>query len=81
MITLRAIGCTTVEYAGSSATAEATSSTVIEEKDVVGDEEDQPFGDKDNVDELEKVSAGVDGSSSDELHRLFFFDCESTGGS
>ena len=40
MITLRAIGCTTAEYVGSSATAEATSSTVIEEKDVVGDEED-----------------------------------------
>ena len=63
------------------ATAEATSSTVIEEKDVVGDEEDQSFGDEDNPDELEEVSAGVDGPSSDELPLLFFFDCESTGGS
>ena len=81
VITLRAVGCTTAEYVGSSATAEATSSTVIEEKDVVGDEEDQSFGDEDNADELEEVSAGVDGPSSDELPLLFFFDCESTGGS
>ena len=80
MITLRAVGCTTAEYVGSSATAEATSSTAIEEKDGVGDEEDQPFGDEDNVDESEEVSTGVDGPSSDELPLLFFFDCESTGG-
>ena len=49
----------------------------------VVDEEDQPFGDKNNTDECEceEVSADVDGPSSDELPLLFFFDCESTGGS
>ena len=81
IITLRAVGCTTTEYVGSFATAEATSSRIIEEKDVVGDEEDQLFGNEDNADELEEVSTGVDGSSSDELPLLFFFDCESTAGS
>ena len=35
MITLRAVGCTTAEYVGSSGTAEATSSTAIEERDEV----------------------------------------------
>ena len=80
MITLRAVGCTTAEYVGSSGTAEATSSTAIEERDEVVDEEDQPFGDE-NTDEHEEVSADVDGPSSDELPLLFFFDCESTGGS
>ena len=80
MITLRAVGCTTAKYVGSSATAEATSSAAIEEKDCV-DDEDQPFGYEDNADESEEVSTGVDGPSSDELPLLFFFDCESTGGS
>ena len=79
MITLRAVGCTTAEYVGSPGTAEATSSTAIEERDKVVDEEDQPFGDDSNTDECEKVSADVDGPSSDELPLLFFFDCESTG--
>ena len=41
MITLRAVGCATAEYVGSSSTAEATSSTAIEERDEVVDEEDQ----------------------------------------
>ena len=81
MITLRAVGCTTAEYVGSSGTAEATSSTAIEERDEVVDEEDQPFGDDNNADECEEVSANVNGPSSDELPLLFFFDCESTGGS
>lgn len=78
MITLRAVGCTTAEYVGSSGTANATSSTAIEERDEVDDEEDQ---DENNADELEEVSPSVDGPSSDELPLLFFFDCESTGGS
>ena len=76
MITLRAVGCTTAEYVGSSGTTEATSSTVE-------DEEDQPSGyegDENNADESEEVSADVD-KPSDELPLLFFFDCESTGGS
>ena len=37
MITLRAVGYTTDEYVGFSATAEATSFTAIEEKDCVDD--------------------------------------------
>ena len=78
MITLRAVGCTTAEYVGSSGTAEATSSTAIEERDEVDDEED---GDENNIDEYEEVSADVDGPSSDELPLLVFFDCESTSGS
>lgn len=80
MITLRAVGCTTAEYVGSSGTAEATSSTV---EDEVDNEEDQPSGyegDENNADESEEVSADVD-RPSDELPLLFFFDCESTGGS
>ena len=81
MITLRAVGCTTAEYVGSSGTAEVTSSTAIEERDKVVDEEDQPFRDENNTDEQEEVSADVDKPSSDELPLLFFFDCESTGGS
>ena len=81
MITLRAVGCTTAEYVGSSGTAGATSSTAVEERDEVVDEEDQPFGDDNNTDECEEVSPNVDGPSSDELPLLFFFDCESTGGS
>ena len=79
MITLRAVGCTTAEYVGSSSTAEATSSTVIEEGDEEEDEEDQPSEDENN--ESEEVSADVDGPSEDELPLLFFFDCETTGGS
>ena len=81
MITLRAVGCTTAEYVGSSGTAKATSSTAIKERDEVVDEEDQSFGDDNNADECEEVSANLDGPSSDELPLLFFFDCESTGGS
>ena len=81
MITLQAVGCTTAEYVGFSGTAEATSSTTIEERDEVVDEEDQPFGDENNTDEHEEASADVDGPSSDELPLLFSFDCESSGGS
>ena len=61
MITLQAVGCTTAEYVGSSGTAEATSSTAIEERDEVVNEEDQLFGDDNNTDECEEVSANVDG--------------------
>ena len=81
MVTLRAVGCTTAEYVGSSAagTAEASGCTVTEERDVVGDEVDQPSEDEG---EDEEVSADVNrSSSSDALPLLFFFDCESTGGS
>ena len=39
MITLQAVGCTTAEYVGSSGIAEASSSTVIEERDAI--DEDQ----------------------------------------
>ena len=81
MITLRAVGCTIAEYIGSSGTAEPTSSTAIEERVEVVDEEDQPFGDDNNTNECEEVSANVDGPSSDELPLLFFFYCEFTGGS
>ena len=79
MVTLRAVGCTTAEYVGSSGTAEASGCTVIEERDVVGDEVDQPSEDEG---EDEEVFADVNrSSSSDALPLLFFFDCESTGGS
>ena len=37
MVTLRAVGCTTAKYVGSSGSAEATGCTATEEKDVVGD--------------------------------------------
>ena len=80
MITLRAVGCATAEYVGSSGTIEATSSTIIEEKDVI-DDDDQPFEDENNINECDEISAKVDGLPSDELPMLFFFDCESTGGS
>ena len=77
MITLRAVGCTTAEYVGSSGTVEATSSTVIEDKD----DDDQPLEDENSIDERDEISADVDAPPSDELPLLFFFDCESTGGS
>ena len=77
MITLRAVGCTTAVYVGLSGTAEATSYTVIEEKD----DDDQPFKDENNIDECDEISADVDAPPSDELPLLFFFDFESTGGS
>ena len=79
MVTLRAVGCTTAEYVGSSGTPEASGCTVTEERDVVGDEVDQPSEDEG---EDEKVSTDVNrSSSSDALPLLFFFDCESIGGS
>ena len=58
MITLCVVVCTTAEYAGSPGTAEATSSTVIEEKDVI-DNDDQPFEDENNIDECDEISADV----------------------
>ena len=41
------------------------SSTVIEEKDAIDDDEDQPFEDENNAGEYDEVSADVDGPSSD----------------
>ena len=70
MVTLRAVSCTTAEYVGS---AKATGCTITEERDVVGDEADQPSEDED---EDEEVTSYVNTSSLDALHLLFFFDCE-----
>ena len=55
MITLHAVGCTTVEYVGSPGTAEATSPTVIEKED----DDDQPLEDENNIDECDEISADV----------------------
>ena len=71
MVTLRAVICTTAEYVGS---AKATGCTITEERDVVGDEADQPSEDED---EDEEVTSYVNTSSLHALHLLFFFDCES----
>ena len=78
MVTLRDSGCATAEYVGLSGTAEATSSTVTEQRDMIGEEEDQPSEDEGK---FEEVSVDVSLPSSDALPLLFFFDCESTGGS
>ena len=64
MVTLQAVGCTTAEYVGSSGIAEATSCTVTEETDVVGDEADQPSEDEGKD---EEVSAGVNSSASSDF--------------
>ena len=37
--------------------------------------------DENSIDECDEISADVDAPPSDELPLLFFFDCESTGGS
>ena len=64
---------------GLSGTTEASGCTVTEERDVFGDEVDQPSEDEG---EDEEVSTDVNRSSSlDVLPLLFFFDCKSTGGS
>ena len=70
MVTLRAVSCTTV------GSAKATGCTITKERDVVGDEADQPSEDEG---EDEEVTSDVNSSSSDALHLLFFFDCKSTG--
>ena len=75
MMTLQAVSCTTAEYVDS---AKATGCTITKERDVVGDEADQPSEDEG---EDEEVTSDVNRSSSDALHLLFFFHCKSTGGS
>ena len=67
MITLRAVGCTTAEYVGSSDTAEATSCN--HRRDVVDDKTDQPS--EDEVED-EEVSADVNRSSSSDALPLLF---------
>ena len=73
-----ASGCATAEYIGLSGTTKATSSTATEQRDIIGDEEDQPSEDEG---EFEEVSVDVSLPSSDALPLLFFFDCEYTSGS
>ena len=67
MVTLRTSDCATAEYIGLSGTAEATSSTVTEQRDIIGDEEDQPSEDEG---EFEEVSVDVS-LPSDALPLLF----------
>ena len=67
MVTLRTSDCATAEYIGLSGTAEATSSTVTEQRDIIGDKEDQPSEDEG---EFEEVSVDVS-LPSDALPLLF----------
>ena len=80
MVTLRAVGCSTAEYVGSSRTAD----TPYSEMDCDEPDDEEPA-------EADTDAAGgdcdpsTDGNDSESqsnmLPLLFFYDCESTGGS
>ena len=81
MVTLRAEGCTTAEYVSSSGTADTPDSATDE---VDCDEpDDEPIkADTDAADDCDPSTDGNDNESqSNILPLLFFYNCESTGGS
>ena len=83
MVTLRAVGCTTADYVGSSGTAD-TSESPADDVDCDEAEDDQAEADNDATDDdcdpcTENHNTEV--LQSNMLPMLFFYDCESTGGS
>ena len=81
MVTLHAVGCTTAEYVGSSGTAD-TPDSPADEMDCEPDDE-LVEADIDAVgDDCDPSTDGNDNEShSNMLPLLFFYECESTGGS
>ena len=79
MVTLRAVGCATAEYVGSSCTADTSHS----EMDCDEPDDEPAEADTDAVgDDCDPSTDGNDSESqSNILPLLFFYDCESTGGS
>ena len=82
MVTLRAVGCTTAEFVGSSGTAD-TPDSPTDELDC--DEPDDKLIEADTDaagDDCDPSTDGIDNESqSNMVPLLYFYDCESTGGS
>ena len=82
MVTLRAVGCTTTEYVGSSGTADSSESLT----DVDCEEAEDDEAEADNDATGDDCDPSADNRDTEELQSnmlplLFFYDCESTGGS
>ena len=82
MVTLHAVGCTTAEYVGSSGTPD-TSESPAEDVDCDEAEDDQAEADNDATgDDCDPSTENhTEELQSNMLPMLFFYDCESTGGS
>ena len=83
MVTLRAVGCTTAEYVGLSGTADPSESPADDvDFEEVEDDEAEPDNDATGDD----CDPSADNRDTEELQSnmlplLFFYECESTGGS
>ena len=82
MVTLRAVGCTTAEYVGSSGSAD-TSESPADDVDCDEAEDNQAEADNDATgDDCDpSTESHTEELQSNMLPMLFFYDCESTGGS
>ena len=82
MVTLRAVSCTTAEYVGSSGTADTPDSPADEmDCDESEDEPAEANTDAAGDDCDPSIDSNDSESQSNMLPLLFFYDCESTGGS